>query len=291
MADGILIDNKGRLWQDRSWELVRRLGALPPGRGLADHAVLDFGFIHIRPQDTGARVALRPGAFSLEALAGALYELKERQFPRLILAVFVEGEWFYEMLGGAWEFADRAEQLLTGAPISFRHPWLAAERTLSALGLPDFAPVRPLVELWRACRGRMPDDLDAALLRFGLLPRMLFVRQPPGSSRLIYAHFGSGIEFMKPCESFMMVGRDIDDLPDRDYGSWTASAYAENLVGRRPRLQSIRATIRLSDTTKAEGRYDRLTLPWRDASNDRFLMGISLTRRHRCVIETSRHIG
>lgn len=278
MAEGILIDEKGRRWPDRSWEVLRRLGRYAADLDPAGYAVRERGFIHIRPQETGARVALRVGGFGLETLAGALYELKERQFPRIILALFADGEWFYEMLSGAWEFADRAEHLLAGGVGDRRHPWLAAERTLTALGLPDFAQVRPLVELWRGCRGRMPTDLDSAMLRFGLLPRMLFVRQPPGSSRLVYAHFGSGIEFMKPCESFIMVGRDIDDLPDRDYGSWTAHAYAEGLAGRQPRLQSIHATIRVSQTTAVQGRYDRLTLPWRAAGGDRFVMGISLTR-------------
>ncbi len=291
MVDGILIDEKGRRWPDRSWDLVRRLGRVSGDLDPASYAVRERGFIHIRPQETGARVALRLGGFGLETLAGALYELKERQFPRIILAMFADGEWFYEMLGGAWEFADRAEHLLAGSTGERGHPWLAAERTLAALSLPDFAQVRPLVELWRACRGRIPEDLDSAILRFGLLPRMLFVRQPPGSSRLVYAHFGSGIEFMKPCERLLMIGRDLGDLPDRAYGSWTARAYAENLASRRPRLQSIRATIRVSETTAAEGRYDRLTLPWRSASNERFLMGISLTRKHRCIVEAPRQIG
>ena len=291
MGEGILIDEKGRRWPDRSWDLLRRLGSYGADLDPASHAVRERGFIHIRPQETGARVALRVGGFGLETLAGTLYELKERRFPRIILAMFAEGEWFYEMLGGAWQFADRAEQLLTGSLGERGHPWLAAERALAALSLPDFAQVRPLMELWRTCRGRMPEDLERALLRFGLLPRMLFVRRPPGSSRLVYAHFGTGIEFMKPCERLLMIGRDLDDLPDRAYGGWTARAYAENLFSRRPRLQSISATVRVSETTAAQGRYDRLTLPWRDASNDRFLMGISLTRKHRCITEPSRQIG
>lgn len=291
MADGILIDERGRRWPDRSWELVRRLGRFDPRLDLSSFAVRERGFIHIRAQENGARVALRAGGFGLETLAGALYELKERRFPRIILAMLAGDEWLYEMLGGAWEFADRAEHLLVGGTIAARHPWLAAERDLAALGLPDFAQVRPLVRLWEACRGRLPEDLDSTLYRFGLLPRLLFVRQPPRSSRLVYAHFGSGIEFMRPCASFMMIGRDIDELPDRAYGSWTANAYAESLASRRPRLQSIRATIRVSETTTAQGRYDRLTLPWRGPSNDRFLMGISLTRKHRCLIEAPGHIG
>lgn len=278
VTDGVLIDERGRCWPDRSWDLIRRLGRVDAGLDLSAFAVRERGFIHIRPQESGARVALRAGGFGLETLAGALYELKERRFPRILLAVLAGEEWHYEMLGGAWEFAERAEQLIAdGAPAS-RHPWLAAERDLAALGLPDFAQVRPLVYLWEACRGRLPDGIDHELFRFGLLPRALFVRQLPGSSRLVYAHFGSGIEFMRPCESLLMVGRDIDDLPDRAYGGWTARAYADSLAGRRPRLQSIRATIRLSETAAIQGRYDRLTLPWRGRRGERFVIGISLTR-------------
>jgi hypothetical protein len=289
MADGILIDEKGRRWPDRSFELVRRFGAIPPDLGLAAYAVCDCGFIHIRPQDTGARVALRPGGFSLEALAGALYELKERRVPRVLLALFMDGEWLYEMLGGAWEFADRAEHLLTGGPVTLRQPWLAAERTLTALSLPDFAAIRPLVKLWQASRGRMPDDLEAALIRAGLLERMILLR--PRSSGLVFAHLGSAIECVRPGQNLLLVDHEIHEQPDRDYGAWVARAYDENLRAGQPQLQSIRATVRLSETTAAQGRYDRLTLPWHAANGNRFLMGISLTREHRCVVDRPRQVG
>lgn len=112
MLDGILIDEMGRRWPDRSWELVRRLGQVDPHLDLSSFAVRERGFIHIRPQENGARVALRVGGFGLETLAGALYELKERRFPRIILAMLAGDEWFYEMLAGAWEFAERAEHLI-----------------------------------------------------------------------------------------------------------------------------------------------------------------------------------
>lgn len=291
MADGILVDAKGQRWADRSWDILRRFGRYSAHLDAVSYAVRECGFIHIRPQDVGAYVSLRAGAFGLETLAGALYELKERRFPRILVAMLIGSEWSYEIVGSAGAFAVCAEQLLAGEIGDRRHPWVAADRKLAALALPEFAQLRPLVEIWRACRGRMPEDLDSALLPFGLLPRMVFVRQPPRSSRLVYAHFGSGIEFMKPCETLLMVGRDIGDFSDRAYGSWTAQAYAENLQRRRPRLQSIHATIRMSETTTAIGRYDRLVLPWHNAGNDRFLMGISLTRKHRCVIEASRQIG
>jgi hypothetical protein len=276
MAEGILIDEKGRRWPDRSWDLLRRLGSYSADLDPASHAVRERGFIHIRPQETGARVALRVGGFGLETLAGTLYELKERRFPRIILAMFAEGEWFYEMLGSAWEFADRAEQLLTGSAGERHHPWLAAERTLAALSLPDFAQVRPLVDLWRACRGRMPKDLDSAVAGAGLLERMILVRLH--ASRLVFAHFGGGIECVRPGQNLLLVDRDVHDQPDRDYGAWVERAYAESIGVDRPQLRSIHATVQLSDTAAIHGRYDRLALPWRAAGDQRFVMGISLTR-------------
>lgn len=291
MTDGILIDERGRRWSDRSWDLVRRLGRFDPSLELPAFAVRERGFIHIRPQESGARVALRAGGFGLETLAGALYELKERRFPRILLAMLVGEEWFYEMLGGAWEFAERAEHLLAGGPVAPRHPWLAAERDLAALGLPDFAQVRPLVELWRSSRGRMPEELDRAPAVTGLLERMILARQPPHTSRLVFAHLGGGIECVWPGQNVLLLDRDIHEQPDREYGAWVACAYAENIAASRPCLQSIRATVRLSDTISAQGRYDRLTLPWRSPDGERFLMGISLTRDHRCIANSPRQVG
>jgi hypothetical protein len=287
---GILIDDHGRRWPDRSWEVAHRVRYRHPTLDLAAFAVRERGFIHLRPQQEGMRVALHAGAFRLETLGGALYEIKESGARRIILALFDDGEWLYEMLASTWEFAARAEQLVAGGPIKVRYPWIAAERDLAALALPNFSKLRPLLELWESSRGRMPEQLATSLHRFGLLQRAILVRQPARSSRLVFAHIGAGIECVRPGQSALLVDRDVHDQHDHEYGGWVARCYAENLASRRPRLQSISATVRLSETMAAQGRYDRLALPWRNSSNEPFLMGISLTRSHRCVVDRPRQI-
>jgi hypothetical protein len=282
MSEGILIDERGGRWPDPSWELARRFGRFDPQRELADFAVRERGFIHIRPQENGARVALRAGGFRLETLAGALYVLNERRFPRILLAVLAGDEWFYELLGGAFDFAERAEELLAGGSVTGRHPWLAAERDLAALGLPAFAPVRPLVALWLRQRGRLPQDARALVGSARLRDRMILLRRR-GPTSLVFAHFGAAIECRPAGECERLVDREVHDHHDRDYGAWVAAAYAEALSRRRPHLRSIRATIRVSDTITVRGRYDRLILPWQTASGEDFAMGISLTRDHRRV--------
>jgi hypothetical protein len=290
-VQGILIDDKGRRWPDRSWQVARRIGYCHPTLDLAAFAVRERGFIHIRPQPEGVRVALHAGAFGLETLGGALYEVKENNARRIILSVLSNGEWFYEMLSGIWEFATRSEQLTAGGPIEPRHPWIAAERDLSTLSLPPFSKLRPLLELWESSRGRMPEQLDVSLDWLGLRQRAILVRRPPSSSRLVFAQVGAGIECVRPGHSALLVDRDVHDQHDQRYGSWVERCYAENLASRRPRLQSIRATVRLTETTAAQGRYDRLALPWNNSSNEPFLMSITLTRSHRCLIDRPGQIG
>jgi hypothetical protein len=291
MQEGVLIDDKGRRWSDCSWEVARRIRYRHPTLDLAAFAVREHGFIHIRPQQEGMRVALHAGAFRLETLGGALYEIKESGARRIILAMFADDEWFYEILTSTWEFAARAEQLIAGGPIEPRHPWIAAERDLSVLSLPPFSKLRPLLELWHSCRGRMPERLESSLHRFGLLPRAILVREPPCTSRLVFAHFGAGIECVPPGESARLIDREVHDQPDRDYGAWVAQNYATGIAGRCPRLQSIRARIRVSESITAQGRYDRLTLPWQGPSGERFVTGISLTRHHRCIVEGARQVA
>jgi len=278
MRHGMLIDAKGRPWSDASWDLVRRIGFHHPSLDLAGFAVRERGFIHIRAQDGGARVALRSGGFGLEALAGALYELKERRFRRIILAIFAEGEWAYEMLGSTWEFADRAEHLLDGGPVRVLHPWLAAERDLAALSLPTFAAVQPIVALWREAGARYCEELPQALKRAGMLSRAVLLRRPPNSSRLLVEHFGSGIRIRRPCESLLAVGRDFEDMPDRAYGDWAARAYSEALAEGHIRLESVRAVIATSEAATLRIRYDRLLMPCRSAGSDAFILGLSLRR-------------
>ncbi|HXZ00637.1 MAG TPA: hypothetical protein VEI03_11595 [Stellaceae bacterium] len=282
MADGILIDEKGQSSTDYSWDLVRRFGRFSAHPDPVAHVVRDCGFIHIRRHGTGARVAMHVGHFGVETLAGTIYALKDRQFPRIIMAMLREDEWSYEIVADAAAFAVSAEQLMAGGIDDWCHSWVAVERKLTALDRREFAKVRPLVEFWRTCRGRMPEDIDGVLGRSRLRDRMVLVRRRPKTSRLVFAHFGAGIECRQPGESERLVDHDIHDHYDQAYGAWAATAYAEAMASDSPQLRSIRATIHISDKIMARGRYDRLILPWRSSSGDRLLMGISLTRDHRC---------
>ncbi|HKF72621.1 MAG TPA: hypothetical protein VKB68_12780 [Stellaceae bacterium] len=277
-GSGILIDDCGEVWSDSSPELARHLGYREPDFDAPGYAVRNLGFINVRQHEEGVRVSLRSGTFSLLTLAAALYELIDRRPRRIVLAVFWGQDWSYEMFTSIGSFAERAEDLASGEPAAGRPRWLAAERKLEALKLPAFEKTRPLVALWTASRGRLSDDLTRALRACDLIDRAVLVRQIGGTSRLVYEHFGSAIKAMRPCETFALIGRDVDDIADRAYGGWVAGSYASMLRKRRLRLDSIRATLRTSEDCTVKVRYDRLLMPWRRAGNDLFALGISMRR-------------
>jgi hypothetical protein len=153
--------------------------------------------------------------------------------------------------------------------------WIAIRRPPQILSLPDFAQAAPLVSLWHDKRGELTEDVEDTLLVSGLLQRVIILRRPPQSSRLITHHFGSRIVFVRPDD---IVGRDIQDLPDRDYGALVAEAYDEALTLGAPFVQATRAIIRGWDGKTIGARYDRVLIPWRWRGSDQFVMCISLRR-------------
>jgi hypothetical protein len=276
---GILIDDRGEAWPDNSEMLARRLGYREPDFDAPAYAVRNLGFIHVRQHEEGVRVSLRSGTFSLLSLTATLYLLLDRQPPRIVLAVFWGEDWSYEMFTSLGPFAERTEDLAAGEPVAGRPRWLAVEKNLDALRLPAFDRVRPVVDLWKASRGRLSEDFYRTLSASDLMHRILLLRRLPRSSRLVYEHFGGGIKVMKPCEAFTMIGRDAHEVADKEYGGWVAECYGRAASRHRLRLEAVRATVRTSEAATLRVRYDRLLMPWRRTDADLFVLSVSMRRQ------------
>jgi len=275
-GSGILIDERGEPWADDSPELARRLGYREPDFDAPAYTVRNLGYIHVKLLEEGVRVSLRARSFSLLTLTALLYLLIDRRPRRLVLAVFSGEDWSYEMFTNIGSFAERAEDLAAGNPVAGRPRWLAVQKNLDALNRPHFERVRPIVNLWRSSRGRLNAEIFDTLSAAGLMQRSLLLRRIPGTSRLVYEHFGSGIKVMRPCETFAMVGCDAHDVYDQEYGGWVADCYDRALTRRRLRLEAARATVRTPGAT-LRVRYDRLLMPWR-AERDLYVLSISMRR-------------
>ncbi|HWG80657.1 MAG TPA: hypothetical protein VN681_12825 [Stellaceae bacterium] len=283
MAVSILIDDTGQAWTANDPALMRRAGYADARVDFVTFAVAERGFIHLRSIEDGVRVTLSPGAFSRVSLAGALQALNDLAPPRILLVSRAGRGTEAELFTSVFAFIERAEQLAADPPIEIKVPRYSVQRGLRNLTTPPFALVRPIVDLWKQRRGELGEEVHQAVLRAGLFHRTILARQVAGSSRLITEHFGSGIKVMLPCEHLLIVGRELSQQPDREYGAWMEQAYAETGWARRPRLESVRALVRTSAGATLRTRYDRVLLPWQQ-KGELFVMCLSIQREVPAVV-------
>jgi hypothetical protein len=275
MTASVLIDEAGETWPANSAALARRLGHSDARLDLASFAVRERGFIHIRRFEDGARVALRPGAFSRVALAGALQFLNDMA-PRRILMLLTSPEGSdIELFASVFAFVERAEYLTADPPIEIKVPRLCIERSLRNLTTGAFASVRPIIDFWTEQRGYLGRGYQNLTIAYPAFRRTVLVRK--AGSRLVTEYIGSGFGHLKAAEVTHRIGRDFTEMPDRDYGSWVAEAYLEASEGNRLRVESVRAQVRTSSAATLQARYDRILIPWR-WRNDTFVMGASIRR-------------
>jgi hypothetical protein len=279
MSGGLLIDDKGRTWADNSWDLAQRIGCTNRPSDVAGFAVRERGFIHIRPGNhaRAVHVALRERCFNLIAFTAAMLELGRANPSRIMLSLATDKEPTFRLFMDLHDFCREVEPLAYGRALEIRIPRLAERRSLRVLNLPEFGAVRALIELWRGTHGELSDDVRRTAFASGLFQRTVLVRQA-SSGRLITEHLGAGIMILRPCEALLTVGKDFEEMPDRDYGAWVAKAYEEVLWSHRLRVESVRASVRTSAATTLRTRYDRILMPWRGKGEEMFGMGVSIRR-------------
>lgn len=275
----LLIDQDGRCWSDNSSELAHRIDypARAAGSSLPAYAVRECGFIHLRVHAEGLGVSLRKAAVSRPAIAGLMYAIGDVGRQRVLLSVLCGETWEYELHSDLWDCLARIEDLSAQGPIELARPWLATPRPIAAIRDPRFAEIRDIVTIWTRARGRMSEELAPAIADPALRNRTILIRRPARSSRLVVEHFGASITILRPCESFLLVGRDFS-LPDSAYQAWCEDAYDRAIGGGRLRLESAVARMSTSEAATVKVRYDRLLMPLSGAGGDRWMLCVSMRR-------------
>jgi hypothetical protein len=273
--NGVLIDDRCAVWEDDSPRLLRRLGRHEFGFDLADYAVRNLGYIHLRPCGTSIVVSLREKTFSRQSLITALYQIAERRAQRIMLSIFSGEEISHRIFTRFGDFTAYADAIAEGEPTNIGRLF-AFELDARVLQSRDYMPARPMINHWRACRGRMDEDFFEIFGGKFFQQRATLVRKA-SPSHFVFEHFGSGVKTMLPCEALRMVGRDISDAPDSEYAAWVAESFAEAAAGERPRIKAVRARINLAGGAAINGSYNRVLLPWRRGT-DTMVLGMSILR-------------
>jgi transcriptional regulator with XRE-family HTH domain len=159
---------------------------------------------------------------------------------------------------------------------------IAALRPPKLLSGRSLAEFRPLLNLWDANRGVMDREFLTDLAAGRLARQIILLRQPARSTRLVVEHIATPL--LRPCQAISLVGRALEEMPDRDFGRWITEGYVETLLSEAPRLESVLADIRPPGRETVRSRYDRLLLPWR-SRGERFVLSMRLVRWRHIVSE------
>jgi hypothetical protein len=272
---GLLIDDKGGEWPDDSPELARRLGHCNPRSSLAAFGVRERGCIHIRAQAGGARVALKDRGFNLVTFAGGMLQLGRLAPSRILLSVVTGSAPLVRLFADLHDFGNAVEPMAAGHPLELRHPFVAKPRSPRVLNLPSFAAWRPVMEAWRRSRGEFSrETMDRLRGTFPANNTTVLCRLE-GESRFV-AEECSFDESSTELRGARLVGRELHNLFEPEYGAWCAEAWAGALWRRRVEVATVHARIRWPCGIIVT-RYDRALIPWR-RGRDQLVMGLALQR-------------
>lgn len=281
MRDALVIDDNGESWPLGAPRLRAVLMCPHPDVDVVAYAVRNLGFVLLRRQGGLVRAEMRPALVKPATLIGLYYMLLDFKPRQIVLSRLDAGGTAHELFDDISEFAATIERDIADEGLQrYRPDYALSQRSLTHLQRSRYTRFTPVVALWHATRGRLPAELLQLLRRCGMLGRASLARNPEGTGRLVYEHVGSGYSFVgNACTPLLLIGCDIEMLPDRSYGNWAVRSYYACLSDQAPRLETVSAVMGRDDGQRVWSYYDRVLLPWRDQDGTRFVLGVSEVRR------------
>ena len=240
-----------------------RIGYRNPDFDLGDYAVRNMGFVSIaRISPERVRLRLRPdlvGGKTIERLRQYLGQGSAQQVEIECLDRNREPE--------SWPNDSTLLQRLIelcASPVTQdnRHPYRVEPLELQAAAADYSHPLKPMFQKWRASLGQFNETTLPFLQRFGFFPKLVIIGVSKSGDDLRFLFQGSGIQIYDEDTIARLIGQPVSDQPDRRFGEWVNAKYKVFLQGRKPRLDSVEATIKHSQQEIRAIRYERLMLPW-----------------------------
>jgi hypothetical protein len=282
-----LIDHKGTVWTYPAEGLGEAHGYPQPDFDIWSYAIRNLGAVEVAVGSDLTTVTMR----SATAKATAV-EVAEKFLTTLnsnpVRLRYEIGSWIEETCENPEQAAGRmANALAESVRDSHRIAFSAKARNLEMLGELRLNRLESneerlglIYKKWRLSNGLFDAETPYFLVRFGLIDRAVIANEAQSSRELVFSHAGVGLNLYDKHDSarawsFAVVGSRVEDQPDPDYGRWVAQTYRSVLSENRPRFDFIDAVVQPPAVEPYRTRYDRLLLPWHQASGERLVTAVS----------------
>jgi hypothetical protein len=252
-------------------EFYAALGDPDPDYDATLFAVKNLGFIKMEMLNNSVlEIEFHPQNVGLSALLAIQQQLQSMKIGLFRIKYF-DFAWRSEITFGAEQAMARIAELCT--PIFPPHStdkFLSEKKDYLDLYRAGSSSLRVMAQKWRMSFGHFDSGVLSFAIRHGVLGRLVIAGVRPPSQEPIFRFIGDGFQWMDKEFPIYGIGEKIENLPDKEYGSWTAEFYKSVAAANEPRYDIVTAAIqaKAQQSHPYMTRYERLLLPWKTPSGE-----------------------
>ena len=279
----VMLDENGRVLSAHSREFQEALGVIVPDFDMAEYAVRNFGWIEVKIEEGHLSVRLSPRVAQSRALDAVYDLLTTSPGGGVHLILRLGDDWVSETQESGGEAADRINQLVSQAHLRRSARFLAAQQPISVLFRDRKSALLDTLHRTLQLHGK---ETAEACSRFAEedpagLTSILVGRKESSGRKWPLRHLGRGIRFYSAEDRERLIGTDVRDSADRDYGEWCAQRYERAVASGDPLLEDVRAVVYRRNEPPFETSYRRLYVPLGESSGEPIVLVTCELTRHR----------
>lgn len=267
----MLVTPDGQWVLPGSAEFYDALGDPEPDYDAPAFAVKNLGFIKIQViEQSIVEIEMHPRNVEITALLAVQQQVVSSNVNLFRIRYF-DTDWHSEISSSAEHTVSRLSELCTPA---FNPPqqerFVVETRDFSTVLDDDDHWFRPMAQKWRVSFGQFDPGVISIAVSKQLLSRMMIIGVTRDQDP-VWRFIGEGHKWLGGQYHHRGLGEKVENMPDKDYGSWVSEFYRSVARAGQPRYDVINGPIRYEDELGRPQKvinYERMLLPWKTPSNE-----------------------
>jgi hypothetical protein len=272
----LLVTSDGQRVLPETDAFFATLGRLVPGSDPIGFAVRELGFVKFHPGDRAVTIIeLDPRSVDRRALLRAERQIRDCGATAFCVRTSGAGRSAGQSLSAA-EAVGRLRELRAPPDKPAAAGRFAAQPFdyASLLRRAD-DPFCRLGHKWCSSFGAF----DSSVMTFAgdndLLSRLMVFAVKPRTEEVVFRYVGEGHNWLTRHYRTDPIGDTIDNQPDKEYAAWVSQFHRAVARSGEPCCDIVSATLRFGAEPAYDIRYERLLLPWKNASDESLVTLVS----------------
>jgi hypothetical protein len=271
----VWFDTTGQSWPDTLPEVPHANDGGPGCSTPRDHLLMQRGLVKLKHTAHGIEYALHPDAVHPVALSASFFEVADCAPSRVVVSAFGTC-WTHRMFCGAGAAIAHVSTLVSDAQTSRNRHFVRSRVSTDALSQAE--PLRQLLTLWHELPAPLHEPVLSTYVRQHMAGRLLVVEACAHGEQMIIRGFGEGLAILDDAWRRNGHGQRLEDVPDHEYGRWSAQSYRMAFRDDAPVLEENDVIVSSPRRPRAHAKYARLILPIETRDGRRMLLGASQPR-------------